>query len=239
MLELYVTETEKNTGKIVFSAGLAGTMQALGYYTTLYKPIQTGALIGKDNILKSRDLEFMKYVDSYMETFSTYLFKSDSNPVIAAALEGVEIDVDLIYQDYMMFSRNFECIITDGTLGLSTPLTKKFLEADLVRNLSLPVVLVAPAESESINNTIMAINQAQNSNIELRGVVLSTSVGLVNQESLTIKLIQEYTGARVCGIFNKLKDEFEVNPNDVIANIITDVDIQGLFRVPIAKLQSC
>ena len=126
-----------------------------------------------------------------------------------------------------------------GTLGLSTPLTKKFLEADLVRNLSLPVVLVAPAESESINNTIMAINQAQNSNIELRGVVLSTSVGLVNQESLTIKLIQEYTGARVCGIFNKLKDEFEVNPNDIIANIITDVDIQGLFRVPIAKLQSC
>ena len=79
MLELYVTETEKNTGKIVFSAGLAGTMQALGYYTTLYKPIQLGALLDRNNILKSRDLEFMRYVDSYMETFSTYLFKSDTN----------------------------------------------------------------------------------------------------------------------------------------------------------------
>jgi len=239
MLELYVTETEKNTGKIVFSAGLAGTMQALGYYTTLYKPIQTGAMLTREKVLKSRDLEFMRYVDSYMETFSTYLFKSDSNPVIAAALEGVEIDVDLIYQDYMSFSRNYECIITDGTLGLSTPITKKFLEADLVKNLSLPLVLVAPAESESINNTIMAIQQAHNSGVSLRGVVLSTSEGLVNQESLTMRLIQEYTGAKVCGIFNKLKDEFEVNPNDVIANIITDVDIQDLFRVPIAKLQSC
>lgn len=236
MLELYVTETEKNTGKIVFSAGLAGTMQALGYYTTLYKPIQTGAAPGRDNLLKSRDLEFMKYVDSYMETFSTYLFKSDASPVIAAALEGVEIDVDLIYQDYMTFSKNFECIVTDGTLGLSTPITRKFLEADLVKNLSLPVVLVAPAESAYINNTIMAIQQAQNSGVVLRGVVLSTSAGLVDEESMTIRLIQEYTGARVCGIFNKLKDEFEVNPNDVIANIITDVDIQDIFRVPIAKL---
>ncbi len=237
MLELYVTETEKNTGKIVFSAGLAGTMQALGYYTTLYKPIQTGAAVGRDNILKSRDLEFMKYVDSYMETFSTYLFKSDSTPVIAAALEGVEIDVDLIYQDYMAFSRNFECIVSDGTLGLSTPITKRFLEADLVKNLSLPVVLVAPAESESINNTIMAIQQAQNSGVTLRGVVLSSSAGLVNEESMTMRLIQEYTGVKVKGIFNKLKDEFEVNPNDIIANIVTDIDIQDLFGVGIAKLK--
>ncbi len=237
MLELYVTETEKNTGKIVFSAGLAGTMQALGYYTTLYKPVQTGALTGDGNILKSRDLEFMKYVDSYMETFSTYMFKSDTSPVIAAALEGVEIDVDLIYQDYMTFSKNFECIVTDGMLGLSTPITRKFLEADLVKNLSLPVVLAAPAETSSINNTIMAIQQAQNSGVELRGVVLSSSVGLVAEESATIKLIQEYTGANVKGIFNKLKDEFEVNPNDIIANIITDVDIQELFKVPIAKLK--
>lgn len=237
MLELYVTETEKNTGKIVFSAGLAGTMQALGYYTTLYKPVQTGAVVGKDNFLKSRDLEFMKYIDSYMETFSTYMFKSDSSPVIAAALEGVEIDVDLIYQDYMTFSKNFECIVTDGMLGLSTPITRKFLEADLVKNLSLPVVLVAPAQTESINNTIMAIQQAQNSGVELRGVILSTSEGLVGEESATIKLIQEYTGVRVKGIFNKLKDEFEVNPNDIIANIITDVDIQELFKVPIAKLK--
>ncbi len=239
MLELYVTETEKNTGKIVFSAGLAGTMQALGYYTTLYKPIQTGAKVGHDNMLISRDLEFMKYIDSYMETFSTYLFKSDSTPVIAGALEGVEIDVDLIYQDYIRFSKNFECIVTDGTLGLSTPITKRFLESDLVKNLSLPVVLVAPAENEAINNTIMAVQGAQNSGVQLRGVVLSSSAGLVDEESTTIRLIQEYTGVKVCGIFNKLKDEFEVNPNDVIANIITDVDIQKLFDVEIAKLKTC
>lgn len=237
MLELYVTETEKNTGKIVFSAGLAGTMQALGYYTTLYKPIQTGAVMGRDNRLKSTDLEFMKYLDSYMETFSTYLFKSDTNPLIAGALEGVEIDVDLIYQDYMTFSKNFECIVTDGTFGLSTPITKRFLESDLVKNLSLPVVLVAPANTESINNTIMALQQAQNCGVDLRGVVLSTSAGLVGEESATIKLIQEYTGVRVCGIFNKLKEEIEVNPNDIIANIITDVDIQYLFNVKIGKLQ--
>ena len=237
MLELYVTETEKNTGKIVFSAGVAGTMQALGYYTTLYKPIQTGALVGAGEVLKSPDLEFMRFIDSYMETFSTYMFKYNASPVISAALEGVEIDIDLIYQDYMTFSNNFECMVTDGTFGLSTPITRKIMEVDLIKNLALPVVLVAPAEMSSINNTIMSIQQAQNNDIDLRGIVLSTDIGLVQEESVTIRMINEYTGIKVAGLFNKMKDAIEINPNDVIANIITDVDIQELFKIPIAKLQ--
>jgi len=237
MLELYVTETEKNTGKIVLSAGLAGTMQALGYCTTLYKPVQTGALVQKNGLLKSGDLEFMKFVDSYMETYSTYLFKSTASPVIAGALEGVEIDFDLICKDYSLFCKNYDCIITDGTYGLSTPMTRKFTEADLVKRLCLPVVLVAPVESSSINNTIMSIQQAQNNNLNFRGTVLSSTMGMCEEESLTTKLIEEYTGTKVCGIFNKLKDDKEFEPDDIIANIVTDVDVQKIFDVGIEKLQ--
>lgn len=238
MLELYVTETEKNTGKIVLSAGLAGTMQALGYCTTLYKPVQTGALEQKNGMLKSGDLEFMKFVDSYMETYSTYMFKSTSSPVIAAALEGVEIDLDMIIKDYSLFYKNYDCIITDGTYGLSTPITRKFTEIDLIKRLSLPVVLVAPVESSSINNTIMSIQQAQNNNLNFRGTVLASSEGMCDEESLTVKLIEEYTGTKICGVFNKLKDDKEFEPDDIIANMITDVDIQKIFNVGIEKLRT-
>ena len=237
MLELYVTETEKNTGKIVLSAGLAGTMQALGYCSTLYKPIQTGALLQKNGLLKSGDLEFMKFIDSYMETYSTYLFKSTSSPVIAGALEGVEVDFDLICKDYSLFYKNYDCIVTDGTYGLSTPITRKFTETDLIKRLGLPVLLVAPSESASINNTIMSIQQAQTSGLNFRGTVLSTTDGMCDEESLTARLIEEYTGTKICGIFNKLKDDKEFEPNDIIANIITDVDIQKIFDVGIEKLR--
>lgn len=238
MLELYVTETEKNTGKIVLSAGLAGTMQALGYCSTLYKPVQTGALTQKNGLLKSGDLEFMKYVDSYMETYSTYMFKSTSSPVIAAALEGVEIDFDLIVKDYSLFCKNYDCIITDGTYGLSTPITRKLTETDLIKRMGLPVLLAAPVESAYINNTIMSIQQAQNSGLNFRGTVLSTTTGMCDEEALTARLIEEYTGTKICGMFNKLKDDREFEPNDIIANIITDVDIQKIFNVSIEKLQT-
>ena len=111
------------------------------------------------------------------------------------------------------------------------------MEIDLIKNLALPTVLIAPAEMSSINNTIMSIQQAQNNNIDLRGVVLSTDTGLVQEESVTIRMIKEYTDIKVAGLFNKMKDAVEINPNDIIANIITDVDIQQLFKIPIAKLQ--
>lgn len=238
MLELYVTETERNTGKIVFSAGLAGTMQALGYYTTLYKPVQTGAVKQKNGILRSTDLDFMSCIDSYMETFSTYLFEGNFAPAICAKKSGVVIDTDLIKQDYVNFFRNYECVITDGTNGLATPLSPQKTEADLVREMSIPLVLVAPVETDALNNTIMAINEAQRLGTDFRGVVLSTSVGLTSEESETIRLVKEYTGVKICGIFNKFSDETEINPNDVIANIVTDVNIEELFNIKISKLNT-
>ena len=44
MLNLYVTSTNINDGKTFLTAGLAATMQSLGYKTSVYKPIQTGGI---------------------------------------------------------------------------------------------------------------------------------------------------------------------------------------------------
>ena len=44
MLNLYITSTEKKCGKTFITAGIAATMQSLGYSTTVYKPIQTSGI---------------------------------------------------------------------------------------------------------------------------------------------------------------------------------------------------
>ena len=59
MLNLYITSANRNDGKTLLSAGLAATMQSLGYKTSVYKPIQTG---GKElnGFMQSPDLTFIK-----------------------------------------------------------------------------------------------------------------------------------------------------------------------------------
>ena len=61
MLNIFISGLERQSGKTLVSAGLAGTMQSLNYSTRVFKPIQTCA---KDlnGFSQSQDLAFVKRI---------------------------------------------------------------------------------------------------------------------------------------------------------------------------------
>ena len=75
MLSLYITSANRKEGKTFLTAGLAATMQSLGYSTCVYKPIQTAG-IEINGFMQSPDLTYVKTVDPYIDTHFSYLFKS-------------------------------------------------------------------------------------------------------------------------------------------------------------------
>ena len=85
MLKLYISSGNKKDGKTFLTAGLAATMQSLGYSTAVYKPIQTSG-IEINGFMQSPDLTFVKSIDPYINTYFTYLFKTNSEPLIASPL---------------------------------------------------------------------------------------------------------------------------------------------------------
>ena len=172
MLELFVSGAEKNSGKTFITAGLAATMQSLGYSTCVYKPVQTGA-IEKSGFIQAPDLAFVKFIDPYIKTYFSYLLKNQAIPLIAAELEHTYINKDVIFQDFSSIKREFECTLIDGTMGLATPLADKFLEQDLVKMLDVPVLLVVSPSENSANNTLANINQAVASGVKIRGVIIN------------------------------------------------------------------
>lgn len=238
MLELFITGTEKNSGKTFITAGLAATMQSLGYSTSVYKPVQTGA-IEKNGFMQAPDLAYIKYVDPYIKTHFTYMLKNRLIPSVGAADEGISIDKDTIIGDYEKIANRFECIITDGTDGLSTPLNKGFTEEDMIKALNLPLLLVVSPAISSINNVIMTINYAEAKEIELRGVILNDCPELTYDMDIKAfpRLIEEYTGAKLLGVVPHIDDLKTINPNDLITNILTGIDIESVFDVKIAKLE--
>ena len=44
MLDVFITGSQNDTGKTIVTAGLAATMQSLGYSTGVYAPVQKGGL---------------------------------------------------------------------------------------------------------------------------------------------------------------------------------------------------
>lgn len=236
MLDLYVTGVDENSDKIFVTTGLTATMNCLGYSTGIYKPIETGA-VTVSGFVQSSDLDFIRFIDPYIKTYYSYIFKAKASPLLAGASENIIIERNIILRDYQHIQNINECLVVDGVSGLASPLSKNFLEEDMIKSLNLPLLMVASAQHTSINNIILPINHAKENGINIRGIILSNFPQ--NCDDINIKLlprlIEEYTGVKILGILPTF--EKTVNPNDLIAEILNGVDIEGVFQVKIAKLQ--
>ena len=236
MLDLYVTGVDENSDKIFVTTGLAATMSCLGYSAGIYKPIETGA-IALNGFVQSSDIAFIRFIDPYIKTYYSYIFKAKNSPLLAAANENIIIERDIILRDYQNIQNINECLVVDGVSGLASPLSKNFLEEDMIKSLDLPLLMVASAQQTSINNIILPINHAKENGINIRGVILNNYPQ--NCDNVNIKLlprlIEEYTEVKILGILPTF--EKTVNPSDLIAEILNGVDIEGVFQVRIGKLQ--
>lgn len=237
MLNIFVTGTNDNVGKTFISAGLAATMQSLGYSTCVYKPIQTGA-IEKNGFAQSPDLVFVKTIDPYIKTYSSYMLKEQATPAIAAEDENTVIDKNIIKKDFALISKEHDCTIVEGTSGIMTPIAPNLLTSDLVKSLDLPVIIIFQPGLSTVNQTLLTINHAISKGIKVRGVIINNCPA--NSNDIEIKsaprLIEEYSDAKILGIVKNFANIKNINPSDLITDILNGIDIESVFDVKIAKL---
>lgn len=234
MVELYVTGVEQNSCKNIVTTGLVATMQCLGYSTGVYKPVDVGAKIN-NGYIESNDLVFVKEKDKHVKTYFTYLLKENISPILAGAVEKIEIEKDAIIRDYEMIKKIHECLVVDGLWGLGTPYGKDFLEEDVIKCLNLPLLLVVSAENPDLSNVLLSINRAKENNINLRGVIVNNFDEQSVRKKLVPKIIEEYSGAKVLGTLPQI--EQEVSPSDLIMEILNNVNVEKVFDISIAKLK--
>lgn len=230
MLELYVTGVEQKNDKIFVTAGLAVTMQSLGYSTGIYKPVEVGAQ-ENEGFLQSNDLLFVKAHDIHIKTYFTYLLKEEISPILAGANEKIIIEKNIIARDFDTIKNENECLIVDGLWGLATPYGKNFLEEDVVKSLNLPLLLTVSAENSDLNNALLSINRAK----ELRGVIVNNYNENSISKKLLPKMLEEYTDAKVLGTLPHFDNN--VSSSDLITEILNGVDIEKVFDISIAKLR--
>ena len=234
MLNIYITSSEKKCGKTFLTAGIAGTMQSLGYSTTVYKPIQTSG-IEKNGFMQSPDLTFVKTIDPYINTHFTYLYKESTEPLIASESDDELIDADFIISEYKRISTVSECTIIDGDSGILSPIAPNTLTADLIRRLSIPILVVTSPSENAVNNTLMTISCALEKGLDVRGVIINNIPDDCNKTLLTSipRIIEEYTNVKVLGLVPRLN---KFLPEEIITAVLNGIDIESIFNVKIEKL---
>ena len=235
-MNIFISGINQSCGKTLIASGLAAVLQSLGYKTCVYKPIQTGAA-DKGNYLVSPDLSFVQKLDPNIITHATYMLTSISTPAAAFELERVEFNIEDIENDYNILLKNAQIIITEGTGGLLTPISKEYFNIHIPLRLNLPVVFIVDPSNDSLNTYLNELNTANKAGIDVIGVIINKyPVYSTNSEITTFpSILERYSDVKILGVIRKFKDSI-FKTDELFTEILTGINIQEVLRMEIPKL---
>ncbi|MFH1561898.1 MAG: dethiobiotin synthase [Nitrospirota bacterium] len=177
---VFVTGTDTNVGKTVIAAGLAGLFKEKGLTVGVMKPIQTGAT-KRNGKLISLDIELMIKTSGITEDINLlnpYCLEPPVAPLVASQITGVKIDIERILTAYAKLKAKYEIMIVEGAGGLLVPILNEasfpdYLMLNLIKDLDLPILIVAKPSLGTINHTLLTIREAQSQGIRVLGVVIN------------------------------------------------------------------
>ncbi|MCD7740573.1 MAG: dethiobiotin synthase [Candidatus Gastranaerophilales bacterium] len=235
-MNIFISSTEKGSGKTIIAAGIAAVMQSLGYNTGVYKPIQTGA-VDKGKYLLSPDLTFVKMLDPYIKTHSTYMFTSNTLPAAAAEINKININIEEIQKDYSILTKKTDILLIEAAGGLMTPLNDNLFSLQIPLSLKIPVLFIINPGINSLNHYLNELNSAKTLGVDVAGVIINKyPVYSDNPDTKAFpNLIEKYSDARILGLIRNFKGK-SIRTDILFNEILNGIDLEDLFRIKIPKL---
>jgi dethiobiotin synthetase len=173
---VFITGTDTDVGKTWVAAGLTAVLRQRGVKAVYFKPIQSGCPRESGGLIPT-DARLARQVaglEEPLEVLTPVALGLPLAPGVAAAQEGVEVDLERIAASLRDLAARYEFLVVEGAGGLYVPLIgTHFLVLDLIRWLSLPLAVVAKSGLGTINHTVLTVKAAQVAGVEVAGVILN------------------------------------------------------------------
>lgn len=172
MRGLFVTGTDTEVGKTVVAAALVAALAAEGEDVAAFKPAVSG--LDEPDGVKPTDHELLAACAGVEpDRVSPAVFGPAVSPHLAAEMAGTPLEPEAIVAA-ARHAGDGTMLIAAGVGGLLVPLTSDgWLVRDLVVELGLPVVVAARPGLGTINHTLLTLEVALASGVDVRGVVLT------------------------------------------------------------------
>ena len=174
---IFITGTDTEIGKTVIAGGLAAALKAAGVNVGVMKPIASGGVEHKGQIV-SEDAIFLKYaaqVDDALDLINPICLRHPLAPSVAAEIEGMSIDLQQIDDAFAELCQRHEFIVVEGVGGIAVPICEEMLVANLAQRFQLPLLIVARPNLGTINHTVLTVEFAKSYDLEVCGIVLNAS----------------------------------------------------------------
>ena len=107
------------------------------------------------------------------DEIAVYSFEAALAPLVAARLEGAELELDETVERVRALAGRHEVTLAEGAGGLLVPVGRDWTIGDLAARLGLPVLVVARAGLGTVNHTLLTVREARRLGLDVCGVVLN------------------------------------------------------------------
>ena len=168
---VFITGTDTGVGKTLVAAALLTALNATGCRAVGMKPVASGCRETADG-LRNDDAECLIAHSAGAPDYglvNPYALLAPIAPHLAAADSGTQIQLDPILGAFAALSTNNDCVVVEGVGGWAVPLSPTLMQADLVRALKLPVILVVGLRLGCINHALLSARAIQSDGCVLIG----------------------------------------------------------------------
>lgn len=168
---LYVTGTDTGVGKTLASCALLHALRARGLRAVGMKPLASGSERTPQGWRNEDALALLAASEpppDYAD-LNPYALPLPLAPEIAAREAGVEVALAPLLAAHARLRAQADTVVVEGVGGWAAPLATDLWQADLVRALGLPVVLVVGLRLGCLNHAILSVRAIQADGCRLVG----------------------------------------------------------------------
>ncbi|WDZ94185.1 dethiobiotin synthase [Herbaspirillum sp. WKF16] len=169
----FVTGTDTGVGKTLAAAALIRLFAGRGLRAAGMKPVASGAF-HDGRRWRNEDADALVAAANVAlppALLNPYLFRSATAPHIAAAEEGVAIDIDYLRGCHRRIAEAAQVVVVEGAGGFMVPLDDCSNTDDLAAALGLPVIMVVGIRLGCISHALLTQQAIRARSLPLAGWV--------------------------------------------------------------------
>ncbi|MBI2399008.1 MAG: dethiobiotin synthase [Xanthomonadales bacterium] len=173
-VSVFITGTDTGVGKTHVSSALLLAVRRRALKAFGYKPVASGCLRRGEEWV-SEDAERLRAYSTTptpdLALMNPYALPEPIAPHLAAAHAGRTIELPPLLAAHQALALGAHAIVVEGAGGWAIPYSDHLMQADLVRALKLPVILVVGIRLGCINHAILSEIAIRADRCELLGWV--------------------------------------------------------------------
>ncbi|MCX5812059.1 MAG: dethiobiotin synthase [Proteobacteria bacterium] len=209
MKTLFITGTDTGVGKTTIAASMSAFLSLRENLNVgVMKPFETGISKRNKDLLPWDAICLREASGSTddLDDINPYMFEAPLAPEVAANLEHIQIDIDIVDRIYKKITKKHDIVVIEGAGGVLVPIKKDFFYADLIEKWDVPTIIISRIGLGTINHTLLTCSYLQSRGIKIIGVILNNDSGVNDLAAQTNpEALRWHIKVPILGVFPHLK----------------------------------